>query len=408
MIPRCVPSPTLSNSVQLCQFGAGVPPRTRGSSLDEVVILVVELGSPAHAGIVPTRPRARSNSDGFPRARGDRPAAAAAIASARAVPPRTRGSSHLLSRLKTRRAGSPAHAGIVPSTADRRDRCLWFPRARGDRPRRHQAGSCAGAVPPRTRGSSRHKRRPHQRGVGSPAHAGIVPSLGLEEYRWTRFPRARGDRPSSWKWSRTLLKVPPRTRGSSPAVKGVVVGVQGSPAHAGIVPRRVPSGPEGGRFPRARGDRPTPAATRRDRPRVPPRTRGSSLGRPVTRDLGTGSPAHAGIVPARTTRGSRRWRFPRARGDRPSTSKVGALPGAVPPRTRGSSPHPAPRRWRGHGSPAHAGIVPCLTSRRVKRVGFPRARGDRPVVYDEESTRSTVPPRTRGSSPNRTGRRNTS
>ena len=56
--------------------------------------------------------------------------------------------------------------------------------------------------------------------------------------------------------------------------KAIDYAIQGSPAHAGIDPHRLPSPPPGHRFPRTRGDRPAVGASDGPARMVPPHTRG--------------------------------------------------------------------------------------------------------------------------------------
>ena len=56
------------------------------------------------------------------------------------------------------------------------------------------------------------------------------------------------------------------------------------------------------------------------------------------------------------------------------------------------------RRWSVvlRGSPAHAGIDPLLGHELVNIAGFPRTRGDRPLLGAAVSAPAPVPPHTRG------------
>ena len=49
--------------------------------------------------------------------------------------------------------------------------------------------------------------------TGSPAHAGIDPYIDRDIYGERRFPRTRGDRPTSDSLTITWTMVPPHTRG---------------------------------------------------------------------------------------------------------------------------------------------------------------------------------------------------
>ena len=146
-----------------------VPPHTRGYDH-------LSRGSPAHAGIdlCPKRRCQRR----FPRTRGDRPFSRP-------------------HRMDRQAWGSPAHAGIDPSCAGAPLRLqLRFPRTRGDRPVLSQSRGFArfprtrGDRPSTTRLWDVWTRQ----AWGSPAHAGIDPSSASIALQ-ARFPRTRGDRP---------------------------------------------------------------------------------------------------------------------------------------------------------------------------------------------------------------------
>ncbi len=129
---------------------------------------------------------------------------------------------------------------------------------------------------------------------------------------------------------------------------------------------------------------------------VPPPTRGwSPFGRAFRR-MASGSPAHAGMVPGRQKQLLRRRRFPRPRGDGPVSRSCGTDPTWVPPPTRGWSPVGIAVECRGSGSPAHAGMVPSRTRKSQGRRRFPRPRGDGPSMTDRASLSCSVPPPTRG------------
>jgi len=233
----------------------------------------------------------------FPRPRGDGPRFADQIVFDRQVPPPTRGWSHPGHRTRPRCWGSPAHAGMVPSTTGMQTAAKGFPRPRGDGPFMGTVSAYISTVPPPTRGWSRIIFTPAARVRGSPAHAGMVPPRFRPPFRALRFPRPRGDGPATSDSPSLASPVPPPTRGWSLYEHGKINVQMGSPAHAGMVLIT-----QGGkviplRFPRPRGDGPGIGGFSINDPTVPPPTRGWSLKnrpRPVRLD---GSPAHAGMVP---------------------------------------------------------------------------------------------------------------
>ena len=233
----------------------------------------------------------------LPRPRGDRPDTTAAGRSRRWAPPPTRGSSRLDVDPVRREVGSPAHAGIVPVESARTDTIVRLPRPRGDRPQVRTHETVWSGAPPPTRGSSLRWRLDDAFQSGSPAHAGIVPSLSRPIDPMTRLPRPRGDRPALGRLFRRRSRAPPPTRGSSRHGIGLRALLSGSPAHAGIVPRHTVCRASKSGLPRPRGDRPTGISGETIAPWAPPPTRGSSLRRAHPVEPHRGSPAHAGIVP---------------------------------------------------------------------------------------------------------------
>ena len=215
-----------------------VPPRTRGWSQRLKGVIPKENGSPAHAGMVPSRSTTTASSPGFPRARGDGPTASPFFGLFARVPPRTRGWSQFKADTSLLEEGSPAHAGMVPHFQAKRGAAARFPRARGDGPRQHLTPDELSEVPPRTRGWSHHGQGCGQGHRGSPAHAGMVPYRGTWLSTCRRFPRARGDGPRFQAVCASRPLVPPRTRGWSPSGWPHRSGSTGSPAHAGMVPLR--------------------------------------------------------------------------------------------------------------------------------------------------------------------------
>ena len=274
--------------------------------------------------------------------------------------------------------GSPAHAGIAPPSCARPAASRRLPRARGDRPQVLPRAQRRGEAPPRTRGSPRDglgKRHPV---AGSPAHAGIAPGRARPRAPGPRLPRARGDRPSTPYSSRPRKLAPPRTRGSPRHLPPVRHADAGSPAHAGIAPRRPGRSRRRARLPRARGDRPFSPSLTASQSSAPPRTRGSPQARHEVDGAEHGSPAHAGIAPWAREAPKRRRRLPRARGDRPLTRLAFPAGAWAPPRTRGSPSGSTGASPTGNGSPAHAGIAPGASAAPASRSRLPRARGDRP------------------------------
>ena len=216
--------------------------------------------------------------------------------------------------------------------------------------------------------------------AASPAHAGIDLLPRLLRLRRGRFPRPRGDRPSPIRLAHLHTWLPPPTRGSTLAHSGQRRPAHASPAHAGI-----DLGPcirmffiSG--FPRPRGDRPSASATPPARRLLPPPTRGSTLCQTVWICPGLASPAHAGIDPTHNPSTRRTSGFPRPRGDRPLDRDEMGKSIKLPPPTRGSTSWPGVRPCCPAASPAHAGIDPSMNAKVSPWCSFPRPRGDRPAL----------------------------
>ncbi len=300
--------------------------------------------------------RSPSASCRFPRARGDAPDAITGPMDLLGVPPRTRGCTQFPEARSDDDKGSPAHAGMHPAASTAGEPGARFPRARGDAPFGFQHGLMISSVPPRTRGCTQLRAGLSRAVPGSPAHAGMHPGAGTGAGVGIWFPRARGDAPTTRQADLVFIEVPPRTRGCTPGRASVLAPSRGSPAHAGMHPRRSGTSSSCSRFPRARGDAPGTGDCQRPLRAVPPRTRGCTRSRVNRNAIAIGSPAHAGMHPRAPTRPSGRPRFPRARGDAPVRSTGIRCFAQVPPRTRGCTPEQLLHEGRPTGSPAHAGM----------------------------------------------------
>jgi len=172
------------------------------------------------------------------------------------VPPPTRGWSRCWIRSPEPPTGSPAHAGMVPSKAPMQRWKTRFPRPRGDGPGSRNFARKSSRVPPPTRGWSPRRHLVAPPGPGSPAHAGMVLDLPINFSGSVRFPRPRGDGPYEKAKADRRILVPPPTRGWSLPALRLAPRREGSPAHAGMVPVSHMATFEQQRFPRPRGDGP--------------------------------------------------------------------------------------------------------------------------------------------------------
>src|SRR5690606_3478288 len=231
---------------------------------------------PAHAGMVPSNARRRQPGKGAPRARGDGPATTSARLGVAVCSPRTRGWSRERAKFADYGALLPAHAGLLPVVAAPGGLAKGLPAPAGRAPPRHRPGSGSTCAPP-----------------------------------------ARGDGPGNAQSSPITVRCSPRTRGCSPSRPSVARGRPVLPAHAGMVPTRteIPD----------------------DRPECSPRTRGWSLLVAVEAEVAEVLPAHAGMVLRPRAMGAAAGGAPRARGDGPSPPTASHPKATCSPRTRGWS-----------------------------------------------------------------------
>ena len=153
-----------------------------------------------------------------------------------------------------------------------------FPRVRGDVPALQRTGQTEYAFSPRARGCS--DRRPHH------------------PTQRRRFPRVRGDVPQEIIDLERFTSV--------------------FPACAGMFPKTWTLTNGSGRFPRVRGDVPLGLRRVRKNPKFSPRARGCSALLPEIADQKIVFPACAGMFRATFVAGFLRNRFPRVRGDVPT------------------------------------------------------------------------------------------
>jgi len=193
----------------------GSPPRTRGPSRLDVLVLGVRRD--------------------HPRARGDHFCNARIANSLTGSPPRTRGpfTRRLHSSLHYRI--TPAHAGTIPALT-----CLPavvedHPRARGDHKLEKEVYLTEQGSPPRTRGPLCVTRHPDSLDGITPAHAGTMRFDPQGRCPTGDHPRARGDHPNSRISLIFILGSPPRTRG--PLIQQSLKFIHNriTPAHAGTI-----------------------------------------------------------------------------------------------------------------------------------------------------------------------------
>ena len=149
-------------------------------------------------------------------------------------------------------------------------------------------------------------------------------------------------------------------------------------------------------LPRPRGDGPARTAWHASPSKAPPPARGWPLRPSKGARTGGGSPARAGMAPARLRPWRGRFGLPRPRGDGPLSEVADALAEQAPPPARGwPLLHRLVITCIG-GSPARAGMAPdCpMPPREAQRL--PRPRGDGPVFVINAQQQSQAPPPARG------------
>ncbi len=451
------------------------------------------VGSPARAGMDPVD-GARTSPLRLPRSRGDGPVDGVAGQSVRRLP-RSRGDGPLEQRpLSSRSArGSPARAGMDPPmrrprpatapplargwtldagadpssrapplargwTLERLIRTRWtkrLPRSRGDGPLAAYASSEPGGSParagmdPRRRAPAWRQAPPLARGWtlthgeaatsrGLPRSRGDGPSTVAVAASIRGLPRSRGDGPLADSVVRPDIRLP-RSRGDGPRSAPADPDAQGSPARAGMDPRRRGMCWTSAAPPLARGwtlDGPPGSAERRGSPAragMDPssgRVAGKDLGSPARAgmdpwlgtagELGRGSPARAGMDPCRRwATAALDWAPPLARGWTPAIAAMPACMRGSParagmdPRRHGTEPgrYPAPplaRGWTLHAitEPAATAAPPLARGWTVSCEGryhmvpgSPARAGMDPEMCDGSAGQTRAPPLARGWTP---------
>ncbi len=355
-----------------------LPPHTRGCTPRRMVRDRVVKASPAHAGMHPLEDARDIASARFPRTRGDAPRIDRPHIQQVALPPHTRGCTRHRLTGRWSPPASPAHAGMHRSRDGLPCRGFRFPRTRGDAPAMRSRDTRCGRLPPHTRGCTLRRRSGQPRENASPAHAGMHPSPPAISATAARFPRTRGDAPGMrWRASHSA-ELPPHTRGCTWREPKGQKRPPASPAHAGMHPCCGRRGTSAGSFPRTRGDAPAYERSARAGALLPPHTRGCTFDNLAAAERLEASPAHAGMHPGPARKPAAVTSFPRTRGDAPASSCVTSLRMALPPHTRGCTFRRGAECRRAGASPAHAGMHLVRNRDAGGQHRFPRTRGDAP------------------------------
>ena len=274
-----------------------LPPPTRGWTPHHGGGDACQHGSPAHAGMDPLALILALATPGLPRPRGDGPCCANASKKPPKAPPPTRGWTLPRALALKADAGSPAHAGMDPWRTDAPSGGLRLPRPRGDGPARGQVPDRVVAAPPPTRGWTLMRQGADQLLIGSPAHAGMDPSSVRPGPSASWLPRPRGDGPVFVNDPSSQAAAPPPTRGWTRDVAREQFRRDGSPAHAGMDPSRQRAAQYEAWLPRPRGDGPASKAAPQARDPAPPPTRGWTRGALARPGRHAGSPRPRGDGP---------------------------------------------------------------------------------------------------------------
>ena len=210
------------------------------------------------------------------------------------------------------------------------------------------------------------------------------------------FPRPRGDGPYYVLPAPVGRPVSPPTRGWTRSLRDDLRCGAGFPAHAGMDPIRKEHRHRAYRFPRPRGDGPLYAKRRRARMEVSPPTRGWTDFRVPLDPVAGGFPAHAGMDRSPARPRCCHPGFPRPRGDGPILADGVCGYSGVSPPTRGWTRLQAQSPRDLHGFPAHAGMDRPSGQRTQRPRRFPRPRGDGPCRLLHWVSHSWVSPPTRG------------
>ena len=131
-------------------------------------------------------------------------------------------------------------------------------------------------------------------------------------------------------------------------------------------------------LPRLRGDGPRSVLSETPTAKAPPPTRGWTRHRCDDVLRRPGSPAYAGMDLSRGSPSGGRTRLPRLRGDGPIELDIDSFLLQAPPPTRGWTPDLLLHFVRELGSPAYAGMDPCIRKWWTVTCWLPRLRGDGP------------------------------
>ena len=238
-------------------YRAQAPPHARGWTPSAWRCWRWSGGSPARAGMDLGYLDTVGYQDGLPRTRGDGPCSEGERSAFLRAPPHARGWTSSVRWAPHSPRGSPARAGMDPTRTRRRHSPVWLPRTRGDGPSSRLESACTKSAPPHARGWTEQARCGTPAGRGSPARAGMDREVSDAAWASSWLPRTRGDGPLGKSKVFRGLAAPPHARGWTPGRHRRRLRHDGSPARAGMdqMIEVVPAVTIG--LPRTRGDGPT-------------------------------------------------------------------------------------------------------------------------------------------------------
>ena len=213
----------------------------------------------------------------FPRVRGDVPTRQNSASGLSEFSPRARGCSAPKIHVHELSDVFPACAGMFPHRTSITKNFCRVPRVRGDVPMTPWGLGVGRGFSPRARGCSYCIAASRSSSAVFPACAGMFLRAAFQLTARTRFPRVRGDVPIGTAPVLSDLTFSPRARGCSLPVNPRLAAVAVFPACAGMFLRKLLATTQSHRFPRVRGDVPTPRAAAPNCTRFSPRARGCSL-----------------------------------------------------------------------------------------------------------------------------------
>ncbi len=275
---------------------------------------------PARAGMdrlrsVSTWPQTR-----FPRTRGDGPSHTLSPSARRKFSPHARGWTELRQARGDYRPVFPARAGMDRSAARRCTRPSGFPRTRGDGPSLTMDERKVLLFSPHARGWTVGQAAPVYLHRVFPARAGMDRVVVRQRDKRGGFPRTRGDGPARRLSTRVGARFSPHARGWTGHQRARPAGVQVFPARAGMDRRYRPRRTCPASFPRTRGDGPYRLPYSLAHPAFSPHARGWTAYVAARLAWEAVFPARAGMDRTRPSNLITASRFPRTRGDGPSSS----------------------------------------------------------------------------------------